>query len=95
MTDANDETTVPAPDSADTFIFTTDTFVLPKGAKNRAGAISLLREWGSAAGQSVFYPLKGTIATRSDVDMSRYGSITRATMADFKTRQIVPADGWA
>jgi glucose/mannose transport system substrate-binding protein len=84
---------VPAPDSADTFIFTTDTFVLPRGAKNRAGAIALLSEWGSDKGQSVFFPLKGTIATRSDVDMSRYDSITRATMADFKARQIVP--DWA
>lgn len=84
---------VPAPDSAGTFIFTTDTFVLPRGAKNRAGAISLLTEWGSAAGQSLFYPLKGTIATRSDVDQSRYDLISQATMADFKAQQVVP--DWA
>ena len=84
---------VPFPDSGDTFIFTTDTFVLPVGAPNRAGALALLAEWGSAAGQSAFYPLKGTIATRSDVDRSQYDSILQATMADFQTKQVVP--DWA
>jgi ABC-type glycerol-3-phosphate transport system substrate-binding protein len=50
---------VPAPRSADTFIFTTDTFVLPTGAANRDGAIALLSEWGSAAGQSISTPSTG------------------------------------
>jgi glucose/mannose transport system substrate-binding protein len=84
---------VPAPDSSGTFIFTTDTFVLPRGAPNRAGALALLSEWGSAAGQSIFYPLKGTIATRSDVDGSHYDSILQATMKDFQNQQVVP--DWA
>jgi glucose/mannose transport system substrate-binding protein len=84
---------VPAPGSAGTFIFTTDTFVLPKGAANRAGAIALLTEWGSAAGQSAFYPAKGTIAARKDVDPSGYDSIARATMADFNADALVP--DWA
>lgn len=88
---------VPAPDTAGTFIFTTDTFALPVGAPNRAGAVALLREWGSAAGQSAFYPLKGTIATRTDVDPSRYDSLLRATMNDFMAasagQQVVP--DWA
>jgi glucose/mannose transport system substrate-binding protein len=86
---------IPAPDSAGTFIFTTDTFVLPRGAKNRAGAIALLNEWGSAEGQSAFYPLKGTIATRSDAAPNGYDSISKATMADFKNPQIQIVPDWA
>jgi glucose/mannose transport system substrate-binding protein len=84
---------VPAPGSAGTFIFTTDTFVLPKNVNNRDGAVALLTEWGSAAGQSIFYPAKGTIAARQDVDPSKYDSIARATMADFHSQPVVP--DWA
>jgi glucose/mannose transport system substrate-binding protein len=90
---ADDFGEVPAPGSADAFIYTTDTFVLPRGAKNRAGAISLLTEWGSAAGQSAFYPLKGTLATRWDV--GQYDSISKKTMADFMDQQIQRVPDWA
>jgi glucose/mannose transport system substrate-binding protein len=84
---------VPAPGSAGTFIFTTDTFVLPTGAANREGAIALLTEWGSARGQSAFYPSKGTLATRKDVDPSGYDSIAQATLSDFHSQAVVP--DWA
>jgi glucose/mannose transport system substrate-binding protein len=60
---------VPAPGSENTFIFTTDTFVLPSGAKNGAGARALLKEWASKDGQGLFYESKGSLPARSDVDL--------------------------
>jgi glucose/mannose transport system substrate-binding protein len=74
---------IPAPDSQDTFIFTTDSFVLPVGAKNRSGALALLAVWGSASGQNAFYPLKGTLAARSDVDSGAYDIFARNTLQEF------------
>jgi glucose/mannose transport system substrate-binding protein len=80
---------VAAPGSASTFIFTTDTFVLPKGAPNRAGALALLTDWGSAAGQAAFNPVKGSIAPRSDADPSIYNVLSQATLQQFRTLPLV------
>ncbi len=80
---------VPAPGSASTFIFTTDTFVLPKGAPNRNGALSLLTEWGSAGGQAAFNPLKGSIPARTDADPSLYNVLSQATIQQFHTLPLV------
>jgi glucose/mannose transport system substrate-binding protein len=80
---------VPAPGSQGTFIFTTDTFVLPKGAKNRDGAISLLSEFGSLGGQAAFNPLKGSIAPRTDADPAVYNAISKKTLQDFHTLPLV------
>ncbi len=84
---------VAAPGSADTFIFTTDTFVLPIGAKERAGAVALLTEWGSAAGQSIFYPWKGSLPSRSDANPGGYDALATWTRSEFQTKALV-AD-WA
>jgi glucose/mannose transport system substrate-binding protein len=80
---------VPAPGSQGTFIFTTDTFVLPVGAPNRPGALSLLGEWGSADGQAAFNPVKGSIAVRTDADPSIYNSLSQKTIQDFHTLPLV------
>jgi glucose/mannose transport system substrate-binding protein len=77
------------PGSDSTFIFTTDTFVLPKFAKNRDGAMALLTEWGSPAGQSAFYPSKGSLPARDDVDMGAYNAISRATLIDLHNDTLV------
>ncbi len=80
---------VPAPGSASTFIFTTDAFVLPKGAPNRAGGLSLLAEWGSAAGQAAFNPIKGSIAVRADADPTVYNVLSQRTIQDFHALPLV------
>jgi glucose/mannose transport system substrate-binding protein len=80
---------VAAPGSASTFIFTTDTFVLPKGAPNRTGALALLTEWGSATGQAAFNPVKGSIAVRTDADPSIYNVLSQATLQQFHTLPLV------
>jgi glucose/mannose transport system substrate-binding protein len=86
---------VAAPDSTDTFIFTTDTFVLPVGDNNPAGAMALLREWGSAEGQSTFYRHKGSLPARDDVDPSIYGPTAQAVLADFTNESTNVVPDWA
>ncbi|MGH7436259.1 MAG: ABC transporter substrate-binding protein [Polyangiaceae bacterium] len=80
---------VAAPGSQGTFIFTTDTFVLPIGAPNRSAALSLLGEWGSAAGQAAFNPVKGSIAVRNDTDPSIYNALSQQTLRDFHSLPLV------
>jgi glucose/mannose transport system substrate-binding protein len=68
----------------------TDTFGLPKRASQRAGAIELLKVFGSKEGQDAFNPLKGSIPARIDADLSRYDFFARATAYDFWTGPRFP-----
>jgi glucose/mannose transport system substrate-binding protein len=74
---------IASPGAAGAFVFATDTFGLPKRASHRSGAIDLLKTFGSREGQDAFNPIKGSIPARSDVDLSRYDPIARATARDF------------
>jgi glucose/mannose transport system substrate-binding protein len=55
------------PGSESTFVFTSDAFALPVEAKNRPGALRLLRTIGSPAGQQVISRAKGALSPRADV----------------------------
>jgi glucose/mannose transport system substrate-binding protein len=57
----------PSPGTDHAFVFTIDTFGLPRGAPHREGAIELLRIFGSPHGQSVFNRIKGSRPARSDL----------------------------
>ncbi len=80
----------PSPGSGGAFVFGTDTFGLPKRASQRAGAIELLKVFGSKEGQDAFNPLKGSIPARIDADLSRYDLLARATAYDFWTGPRFP-----
>lgn len=80
-----------------------DTFALPKGAKNRDNAIAWLKLAGSKAGQDAFNPLKGSIPARTDAGQGDYDAYLKSAMEDWKKDTIVPSvvhgaaakDGWA
>jgi glucose/mannose transport system substrate-binding protein len=80
----------PSPGSSGAFVFGTDTFGLPKRASQRAGAIELLKVFGSKEGQDAFNPLKGSIPARIDADLSHYDLYARATAYDFWTGPRYP-----
>jgi glucose/mannose transport system substrate-binding protein len=82
---------VPMPGTVGTFVFTTDTFGLPKGAPNRPATIDLLTTFGSVEGQDAFNPIKGSIPSRSDIDKARYDTISQKTIDDFASNTLVPA----
>lgn len=94
----------PTPGAAGVFDALSDTFALPKGAKNHDNAIAWLKVAGSVAGQDAFNPLKGSIPARIDAgQVDGYNDYLKATMADWKKDTIVPSvvhgaaakDGWA
>ena len=81
---------IPSPGSGGAFVFGTDTFGLPKRASQRAGAIELLKVFGSKEGQDAFNPLKGSIPARLDADLSRYDLFAQGTAYDFWTGPRFP-----
>lgn len=55
------------PGTAGTFLFASDCFTLPIGAKDRAATIAWLTTCGSLAGQDAFTSVKGAIPPRASV----------------------------
>jgi len=84
---------VPTPGTAGTFVFTTDTFGLTKGAKNARDTMNLLKLFGSREGQDIFNPIKGSISARRDSDITndRYDEMAKQTFYDFRDSTQVPA----
>jgi glucose/mannose transport system substrate-binding protein len=64
-----------SPGTENTFVFTIDTFGLPRGAPHREGAIELLRIFGSSQGQNVFNRIKGSRPARSDLGADTMASL--------------------
>jgi glucose/mannose transport system substrate-binding protein len=92
----------PAPGTDGMFQFLSDSFVLPKDAKNRNGAVAWLKIAGSQAGQDAFNPVKGSIPARSDGDRSLYDAYLTSAMDDWAadtvvgslTHGVVANDAW-
>jgi len=82
---------VPFPGSGDTFVFTSDAFVLPRGAPNRSGAVDFLSTCASKEGQIEFNLLKGSIPARTDVDPAAFDPLAQQTLEEFASGRLVPA----
>jgi len=78
-----------SPSTSGTFIMLADSFGLPKGAKDRTEVINWLKVLGSKQGQDTFNPLKGSIAARTDSDLSKYGAYSQSAANDWKRNTIV------
>lgn len=74
---------VAMPGTSNVFVFTTDNFALPKGARNPDGARELLRFVGSRAGQDVFNPIKGSTSPRMDSAAELYDATAQRTRTAF------------
>ena len=92
----------PAPGSDGVFQWLSDSFVLPKGAGNRDGAIAWLTVAGSKEGQDAFNPVKGSIPARNDGDRSLYDAYLQSAMDDWSSNElagslahgVVASDAW-
>ena len=82
---------VPSPGTSGIFMALSDTFCLPKGAPNRDNAIAWLKICGSKEGQDAFNPLKGSIPSRTDADISLYDVYLKSAIADFSSNIITPS----
>lgn len=79
----------PTPGTDGVFQFLSDSFVLPKNAKNRDGAIAWLTVAGSKEGQDAFNPVKGSIPARLDAEKSLYDDYLQSAMDDFANDDVV------
>jgi glucose/mannose transport system substrate-binding protein len=82
----------PAPGTAGVFVVVTDTFGLPKKARNREQALNWLRVAGSKEGQEAFNPLKGSICARTDCDPKKFDAYLQASAKDFAGNKLVPSE---
>src|SRR5579859_1370424 len=73
----------PSPGTKGIFKVITDSFGLPKGAKNTANTNHFLALMASKVGQVTFNLRKGSIPARTDVDTSKFDVYMKDAAADF------------
>ena len=78
-----------SPGTDGVFMMLSDAFGLPKGITNRENTLEWLRLVGSAQGQDIFNPLKGSIAPHLDSDLSLYNAYLQDTAADWESNRVV------
>ncbi|GAA3124320.1 ABC transporter substrate-binding protein [Planomonospora alba] len=78
----------PAPGTAGTFMWLSDSFTLPRGAPNRDGAIAWLKVAASKEGQDAFNPKKGSIPARKDADTSLYTDYLADALKDWGSNEL-------
>ncbi|HWM85616.1 MAG TPA: ABC transporter substrate-binding protein [Kofleriaceae bacterium] len=79
-----DYNVVASPGTAGVYDFLSDSFTLPKGAKNRDAAVKWLIECGSTEGQDLFNPQKGSVPARTDADKAKYKDYLAAALKDWQ-----------
>ncbi len=79
----------PSPGTKGVFMMLSDSFGLPKGIQHRTEAINWLKLIGSAEGQDLFNPLKGSIAPNLDSDLSKYNAYLQSAAADWQSDKVV------
>ncbi|WP_084960134.1 ABC transporter substrate-binding protein [Thermoactinospora rubra] len=78
----------PSPGTEGTYLWLSDSFTLPKGAKNREGAIAWLKVAASKEGQDAFNPKKGSIPARKDADKSLYTDYLADALEDWSGNKL-------
>ncbi|WP_327089939.1 ABC transporter substrate-binding protein [Nonomuraea sp. NBC_01738] len=78
----------PAPGTEGTYLWLSDSFTLPKGAKNREGALAWLKVAASKEGQDAFNPKKGSIPARKDADASLYTDYLADALKDWSGNKL-------
>jgi glucose/mannose transport system substrate-binding protein len=94
---------VAAPGNANIYDALSDSFGVPKKARDRENVVAFLRVLGSKQGQEKFNPLKGSICARNDCRPGLFTPYQQWTMQHWTTDAIVPSvihgaaasEGWA
>jgi len=79
------------PGNAGVFDALSDSFALPKGAKNRTNAVNWLKVAGSKAGQEAFNPKKGSICARTDCTQTLFNAYLQSAAKDWQSNAVVPS----
>lgn len=81
-----------SPGTSGVFMMLSDSFGLPVGAPNRDATLAWLGLLGSAEGQDIFNPLKGSIPAHLDGDVTNpdlYNGYLQSAAADWATDMVV------
>lgn len=84
-----DFTAAPVPGTDGTFDFLADSFTLPVGAPDPAGAKAWLETVGSLEGQVAFNKAKGSIPARTDADPADFSEYQQTAIESFANDTIV------
>jgi glucose/mannose transport system substrate-binding protein len=79
----------PTPGTAGTFVFLSDSFVMPANAKHAEATTDWLTVAASKEGQEAFNPLKGSICARTDCDQSLFSEYSQGAAKDWASNAIV------
>jgi glucose/mannose transport system substrate-binding protein len=79
----DDYGTIAVPGTNNMYGLVIDCFEKPKNIDHPTNVDHWLGVVASKAGQDAFNPLKGSIAARTDADLSKYGPYQKAAIADF------------
>ncbi len=79
----------PMPGTAGVFNFLADSFTLPVGAPNAAGAKAWLSTIGSAEGQTAFNKVKGSIPANTTAKTDDFSEYQKSAIKDFSQDKIV------
>ncbi|MBN2142186.1 extracellular solute-binding protein [Candidatus Woesearchaeota archaeon] len=85
MVYGKDYGTIGVPGTQDMYGLCIDTFQHPKGVAHPTNSERWLGVVASKDGQDAFNPKKGSIAARSDADLTKYDDYQKAAITDFKT----------
>ncbi|WP_043618243.1 ABC transporter substrate-binding protein [Nonomuraea candida] len=78
----------PSPGTEGTYLWLSDSFTLPKGARNRDGAMAWLKVAAGKEGQDAFNPKKGSIPARKDADQSLYTDYLADALKDWSSDKL-------
>jgi glucose/mannose transport system substrate-binding protein len=84
-----DYTYAAAPGTVGVYQWLSDSFTLPVGAPHRNAALAWLKVCGSLEGQDAFNPKKGSIAVRTDTDLTKYDAYLQSAAADWAKDRLV------
>jgi len=77
-----------APGTDGVYLWLSDSFTLPKNAKDRPAALEWLKECASKQGQDLFNPQKGSIPARTDADTSLYKDYLAWALQQWKSSKL-------
>lgn len=89
LTAGEDYVYFPTPGTEGVFDFLADSFTLPTGAPNPAGAKAWLETISSVEGQEAFNAAKGSIPARTDVPTENFSEYQKSAIKDFSSDTIV------
>jgi glucose/mannose transport system substrate-binding protein len=85
---------VGSPSAADVFLYGTDVFGIPAGAKHEAAARAFVKTIASQPGQVAFNTLKGSSPIRLDVPTKQFDSMAKEVIGDFRNAKLRMALKW-